>query len=77
MLDISCLDISMFGCLRRTTAPSLDKSGEKQGDHLYLGGAPNALLPLTTFHPPATEESPGKSGEDTLPDTSKNMKPGT
>lgn len=64
---------SVFGFHRRTTAPALNKSGEKQGDHLYLSGAPHAHLPLTTLHPPATEESPGTSGEvDTLC-TTENM----
>lgn len=59
--------VLIFGFHRRTTAPALNKSGEKQGDHFYLSGAPHAHLPLTTLHPPATEESPCTSGEvDTL-----------
>lgn len=58
---VSCL---VFGAHRRTTAPPVHKSGEKQSDHLYLSGAPHAHLPLTTLHSPATEESLGTSGED-------------
>ena len=47
---------------RRATVPALDKSGEKQGDHLDLSGASHAHLPLTTLHPPTTEEPAGTSG---------------
>lgn len=46
----------------RRTSPALNKSGEEQSDHRYLGGAPNAHVPLTTLHPPTAEESLGKSG---------------
>jgi len=53
----------VFGVHRRTTASAVHKSGEKQGDHLYLGGTPHAHLPLTAHYPPATEKSPGTSGE--------------
>lgn len=56
--------ICVFGFHRRTTTPPLHESGEKQSDHLYLSGAPHAHLSLTTLHPPATEESPGTSGEE-------------
>lgn len=52
-----------FGFHRRATTPALNEPGEKQGDHIYLSGAPHAHLPLATLHPPATEESPGSSGE--------------
>lgn len=53
--------------------PPLHESGEKQGDHLYLSGTPNAYLPFATLHPPATEESPGASGEDDTLCTSENI----
>lgn len=51
-----------FGPYRRTS-PTLNKSREEQSDYLYLGGAPNAHVPLTTLYSPTTEESLGKSGE--------------
>lgn len=54
--------VLLLGFHRRTTRPALNKSGEKQGDHLYLSGAPHAHVSITTLHPPATEESPRKSG---------------
>lgn len=54
--------VLLLGFHRRTTRPALNKSGEKQGDHLYLSGAPHAHVSFTTLHPPATEESPRKSG---------------
>lgn len=54
----------VFGFHRRTTAAAVHESGEKQGDHLYLSGAPHAHLPFAPHHPAATEESPGKSGKD-------------
>lgn len=54
----------MFGFhRRRTTAPPLHESGEKQGDDLYLSGTPYAHISLATQHSPATEESPGTSGK--------------
>lgn len=46
----------------RGTTPALSKSGEEQSDYCYLGGAPNAHVPLTTLHPPTAEESLGESG---------------
>lgn len=58
---------------RRTTASPLHESGKEQGDHFYLRGAPYAHLPLTTLHPPATEESPGTSGENNTLCTRENM----
>lgn len=47
----------------RRTSPTLNKSGEEQSDYLYLGGAPNAHVPLATLYSTTTEESLGKSGE--------------
>lgn len=58
--------VCAFGVNRRTTAPPLHESGEKQGDHLHLSGPPYAHLPLATQHPPAAEESPGASGKDVI-----------
>lgn len=55
--------VCWFGFHRRTTEPPLHKSGEKQGHHLYLCGAPYAYIPLATQHPPTTEESPSTSSK--------------
>lgn len=71
--DIDCEFSRVVAFHRRTTAAPLHESGEKQGDHLYLSGAPYAHLPLTTLHPPAAEESPSTSGKDNAQCTSENM----
>lgn len=55
------INVLHLGFYRRTS-PALNKSGEEQSDYRYLGGAPNAHVPLTTLYPSTAEESLGKSG---------------
>lgn len=55
------INVLHLGFYRRTS-PALNKSGKEQSDYRYLGGAPNAHVPLTTLYPSTAEESLGKSG---------------